>query len=151
MENNKCFLNVLCLLSLSLTSLSCSSDDRIDSTSIQDAIAVAKSGTWYISNYIDSGENETNDYNGYDFTFNDNGTLTATNGSTTIDGIWSVTDDSSSSNDGDIDFNISFSSPPNFEELSDDWEIVSISNSKIDLIDISGGNGATDLLTFQKR
>ncbi len=136
---------------LSLTSLSCSSDDTIDSTSIQDAITIAKSGTWYISNYIDSGENETNDYNGYDFTFNDNGTLTATNGSTTIDGIWSVTVDSSSSNDGDIDFNISFSSPPNFEELSDDWEIVSISNSKIDLIDISGGNGATDLLTFQKR
>ncbi len=150
MKNNKYFLNVLCLLSLSLTSLSCSSDDTIDSTSIQDAIAVAKSGTWYISNYIDSGENETNDYNGNDFTFSDSGTLTATNGSTTINGIWSVTDDSSS-NDGDIDFNISFSSPPNFEELSDDWEIVAISNFKIDLIDINGGNGGTDLSTFQKR
>ncbi len=137
----------------------CSSDETIadDNTvvinQIEDRI---KSGTWRITSYIDSGDNETGDYTGYDFTFNENGTLVASNGSTIINGTWSVTDDSNSSDDdssddNDIDFNISFASPPDFEELSDDWDITSTSNSKINLIDISGGNGGTDILVFEKK
>lgn len=43
-----------------------------------------------------------------------------------------------------------FTSPPDFEELTDDWDIISQTSSKIELIDISGGNGGTDYLTFQK-
>ncbi len=38
-----------------------------------------------------------------------------------------------------------------FEELSDDWDIISHSSTKIELIDISGGNGGTDYLTFEKQ
>lgn len=55
------------------------------------------------------------------------------------------------SNSGNnIDFNIFFASPANFNELSEDWDVVSHSPSKIDLIHISGGDGSTDLLTFEK-
>ena len=38
-----------------------------------------------------------------------------------------------------------------FEDLNDDWDIISQSSSKIELIDISGGNGGTDYLTFEKK
>jgi hypothetical protein len=49
-----------------------------------------------------------------------------------------------------VDFNIVFLSPADFEELSEDWSILSISPSKIELKHVSGGNGGTDFLTFEK-
>ncbi|AKA33900.1 hypothetical protein VC82_213 [Flagellimonas lutaonensis] len=51
---------------------------------------------------------------------------------------------------GEIDFNIFFASPENFSELSDDWNIVSYSATKIELIDESS-DGEIDLLTFEKQ
>ncbi len=102
---------------------------------------------------FDSDKVETDNFTGYIFTFNDNGALVAVKDSTTITGTWSVTDSNSSDDDGgssDVDLNIFFASPPDFEELSDDWDIISVSNSKIELTDVSGGNGGTDFLTFEK-
>ncbi|MBT8269936.1 MAG: hypothetical protein HKO67_03915 [Flavobacteriaceae bacterium] len=114
----------------------------------------AESGTWVITLYIDSGQDETNHYNGYSFTFNSNGTLTADDGNMTINGSWSVTDSSNSSDDSssddDIDFNILFSSPADFAELTDDWDVVQHSSTRIELIDVSGGNGGTDNLVFER-
>lgn len=52
---------------------------------------------------------------------------------------------------GEIDFNIFFSAPVDFAELSEDWNIVSYTATKIELIHQSGGNGDTDLLTFEKQ
>ncbi len=141
------FLTILTVIT------SCTTDDNagiiIDTSNIQQMSETAKSGIWRITSFIDSGKNETANFTGYDFTFNDNGTLTASNNSNTINGTWSVRNGSSSSSN-DVDFDIAFASPNNFEELSEDWDIVSISNSKIDLIHVSGGNGGTDTLTFEK-
>ena len=59
------------------------------------------------------------------------------------------TNDDSPSND--LDFNILFTSPTNFsDELSDDWDILSRTDTKVELVDVSGGNGGTDYLTFEK-
>jgi len=149
----KYFISAVLTLGLFLITFSCSSDTVMtdNSAEIKQISDMATSGTWRITNYNDSGQDETSDYTGYNFTFNENGTLIATNGTNTYNGTWSVSDDSSSDDDpDDIDFNIFFASPPNFEDLSDDWDIVSSSSSKIELIDISGGNGGTDLLTFEK-
>ncbi|MCD2259593.1 hypothetical protein KWG70_10290 [Psychroserpens sp. XSD401] len=142
-------------------SFSCSDDDDVgnpndNSQQIAQIETTVESGTWRITNFNDSGQNETSDFTGYDFAFNSDGSLIATNGSTTMTGTWSVTDDSNSnddsSNDDDIDFNIFFPVPEtnNFEDLNDDWDIVSTSSTRIELIDISGGNGGTDMLTFEK-
>jgi predicted nucleotidyltransferase len=59
-------------------------------------------------------------------------------------------DDNSKGEFDDIDFNIAFSSPSDFEELSEDWEIISQTATKIELRHVSGGGGGTDLLTFGK-
>ena len=139
-------------------STTCSSDDddgspNDNSQHIVEIESTAQSGTWRITNFNDSGQDETSDFNGYDFSFNNDGSLVATNGSNTMTGTWSVTDDSSSSSDDDdIDFNIFFSVPDSndFEDLNDDWDVVSTSATRIELIDISGGNGGTDRLTFEK-
>ncbi len=114
------------------------------STNVQD-------GTWKITSFIDSGIDETNNFTGYNFSFNSSGNVNATNGTNSYDGIWSVTD-SNSSNDnlGDLDFNINFNLTNDFQDLNDDWDFVSQTSTKIELKDISGGNGDIDYLTFEK-
>ena len=158
-------VNSICILLISLVSLSsCStSDDGDDNNNqnnnaaeIQQIEDAAESGTWRVASMVDSGQDETSDFNGYEFTFNPNGTISATNGVNTYTGSWSVTDDSNSSDDSssddDIDFNIQFqvSDDHDFDDLNDDWDVVSHSSTTISLIDISGGNGGTDTLVFQK-
>ncbi len=151
-------VHTIFLLSVVLVCKSCSKDDSetaetINNTDIPAIESALISGDWRISYYFDSDKDETSDYVNYIFTFQENGTLGATDGNTALSGAWSITtsnnsnDDSSSS---DIDFNILFSSPEIFEELSDDWDIKTYSNTQIELLDVSGGNGGTDLLTFSK-
>jgi len=154
------YYGLLLVLSFTLMSSTCSSDDDVssidNSQQINQIENTVESGTWRVSNFNDSGQDETSDFVGYDFTFNSNGSLVASNGTNTMSGTWSITDDSNSNDDSndddDIDFNIFFPVPDSsdFEDLNDDWEIVSTSSTKIELIDISGGNGGTDLLTFEK-
>ncbi|PJE42175.1 MAG: hypothetical protein CUR32_05070 [Flavobacterium sp.] len=143
---------LFCLFMLNVASM-CSSDDN--SSSSQDptpVINAATQGTWRVTSYVDSGTDETNHFTGYNFTFSNGGVLTATNGSNTVTGTWSVlnddTNDDSPSND--LDFNIGFTAPANFADLTDDWDIVTYSDTTISLIDISGGNGGTDTLVFTK-
>ena len=141
---------IFLVLSVSLYSCSSNSSDNLpmDTTQIEENV---QNSTWRITKFIDSDNDETNHYTGFNFTFEDNGILTTTNGTNTYQGNWSITD--SNSNDdslNDLDFNIFFSVPSDFEELSDDWDFISQTSSKIELIDISGGNGGTDYLTFEK-
>jgi hypothetical protein len=143
---------LFCLFMLNVASM-CSSDDN--SSSSQDptpVINVATQGTWRVTSYVDSGTDETNHFTGYNFTFSNGGVLTATNGSNTVTGTWSVLNDDSNddSPSNDLDFNIGFTAPANFADLTDDWDIVTYSDTTISLIDISGGNGGTDTLVFTK-
>lgn len=130
----------------------CSNDDNPSSSVNQTmVINTVSSGTWRITLYNDSGTIKTNQFTGYNFTFGPSNVLTATNGTQTYTGVWSVTD--SNSNDDsmdDLDFNIAFTAPANFLELTYDWDIQSRTDTKIELIDVSGGNGGTDYLTFEK-
>jgi hypothetical protein len=134
-----------------MTIVSCSNSDD-NPTNTQDQIQNnIQDGMWRITKFIDSDKNETNHFTGYTFTFNDTGVLNATNGTNTYNGTWSITD--SNSNDDspdDLDFNINFNLTNDFEDLNDDWNIISQSSNKIELIDESGGNGGTDYLTFEK-
>lgn len=134
----------------------CSNDDDNSNNNSQDptpVINTVSDGTWRITFYEDDGVDETYHFTGYNFTFGASNVLTASNGTNNYTGVWSVTnsnsnDDSSSS---DLDFNIMFSSPAVFaDELTDDWDIISYTDTKIQLVDVSGGNGGTDYLTFEK-
>jgi hypothetical protein len=137
-----------------LTTLSmCSNDDNPSSSTNNptDVINIVNTGTWRVTYYYDTDHEETSSFNDYNFTFGANNVLTASNLTNNYTGTWSVTD--SNSNDdsiSDLDFNIAFSSPLQFEELTDDWEIIEKSTTMIKLKDVSGGNGGTDYLTFTK-
>ena len=160
------YLTFVFMLSFSLMLTSCSNDDdnensNNNSQQIAEIESNVQSGAWRITSFIDSGQDETSDFNGYDFSFNSDGSLVATNGTNSQMGTWSVTDDSSNNSsdddgfddsDDDIDFNIFFPVPESndFEDLNDDWDIVSYSATTIQIMDVSGGNGGTDLLTFTR-
>lgn len=148
---------MICVLFVACDSEDDSQNDN--GTSADQVAAIAENGTWGISYFYDSDQDETSNFSGYSFTFNADGTLAATNGNNTVSGTWSVTDSSSNSSsddDGnstdDDDFNIFFDVPASsdFEDLNDDWDIIEVTANKIELIDISGGNGGTDYLTFTK-
>ncbi len=148
------------LLSISVMPLvSCDSgsdsgNDQITPADINAIKSTAVSGDWRISFYFDTDKEETANFTNFVFSFNDDGTLVATNGDLSVSGAWSVTDSDSSGDDNpsssDVDFNIFFATPPNFEGLTEDWEILKFSANTIELTHVSGGNGGTDFLTFVK-
>lgn len=109
--------------------------------------AVAIEGTWEIVRFLDDDENETSDYAGYTFTFAPDGSLSATDGSNTITGTWSVVADDD--DEIDVDFNIAFTSPETFAELTDDWDVISFTDTRIELGDDDIDDG-DDFLTFEK-
>jgi hypothetical protein len=119
---------------------------------------ISTDGTWIVSSYIDDGDDETADFTTFRFTFLESGVLNATDllssNSNPYAGSWSITDSNSNDDDdslNDLDFNINFSVNNKLDDLSDDWDIISYTDTEIKLIDVSGGNGGTDYLTLTKQ
>ena len=118
---------------------SCSDEDDVavnNSVDPTPVINVVNNGTWRITLFNDSGVDETLNFTDYDFSFGASNILSATNGTNTYSGTWSVTSDNSldDSPSNDLDFNIAFSTPANFADLTDDWNIISYTATKIQLI-----------------
>lgn len=102
-------------------------------------------GQWLVASYIDDGDDETNDYNGYALTFNADGSVLAVNSNNTISGTWSVVTSGSG-----LDVILDFGTAIPFDELNDDWDVVTYTTTRVELFDVSGCNGGTDYLTFEK-
>ena len=99
-------------LALTLLIVSCeteSVDDNLDSVNsqvdLEDLSQVTTDGLWRVSEFIDSGENKTNDFDGYLFDFQSSGALIAENASNTIEGRWSLTMDDNDDSGSDDDNN----------------------------------------------
>lgn len=114
-------------------------------------------GTWIVSSYIDDGDDETADFTSFRLDFLEDGILNGTDllssNSNPYVGSWSVTDSNSNDDDSleDLDFNINFAVGNKLDDLSDDWDIISYTDTEIKLIDVSGGGGGTDYLTLTKQ
>jgi|JI10StandDraft_1071094.scaffolds.fasta_scaffold422622_2 hypothetical protein len=120
---------------------SCKKDDNSSSPSS----SVVTQGQWKVTLFSENGVVETSKFSNYVFTFNSNGTVSAVRSGSTVNGSWSDGND-----DSQHKLILNFASPADFTEISDDWHILQESSSKIELEDVSGGNGGTDLLTFEK-
>lgn len=114
-------------------------------TTATDVENILMDGQWVVASYFDDGNNETADFNGYVVTFNTDGSVEATNGTNTNTGTWSVVN-----NSGNLDLILDFGVALPFEEFNDDWDIIDVLTNRIELQDISGGNGGTDDLVFEK-
>lgn len=131
---------ILCIVAL-LTFSSCNKDDDEPSTN-----NVIQQGKWKVSLFVDSGTDKISYFSGYEFTFTDNGVVTAVKaGSPTVTGSWSTrTEDDQNK----MIFN--FGSTLMFNDLNEDWRVVERNTSRIRLEHTSGGSGGTDLLTLEK-
>ncbi|MFI5129888.1 MAG: hypothetical protein ACHQFX_07865, partial [Chitinophagales bacterium] len=121
--------------------VSCSKSDDIVSGTGQ----LVTSGTWRVSLFTDSGNDETADFNGYSFTFSEGGTLTAVKGGVTKNGTWSV---STSSNKLNIDLGPKDNTNKPLGELTDDWKILSSNSTELRLADDNAASN--EFLTFIK-
>lgn len=143
-------LSLLLLFVISFITISSCKKKKIRETSNEIRTDV-QSGIWRITKFIDSGEDDLDHFSGFNFVFGENEKLTATNGTVTYVGTWSVEEDRSNDDDvTELDFVIHFNLSNDFEDLNDDWDIISHSKTTLELRDISGGNGGTDYLTFQR-
>jgi hypothetical protein len=129
------------LLGITLSVVSCDRSDSIDSTTEQ----VATSGTWRVTLFTDSGNDETSNYAGYTFTFNTGGNLSAVKNGNTVTGAWSV---NASSNKFNIDLGPKTAGNQPLGELTDDWKILSASSTEIRLTDDNATSN--EFLTFTK-
>lgn len=80
---------LLFVLALNLTSCDTGGSSS-NSGDPQTLINTAKSGTWRVGSYSDSGVDETSHFTGYNFTFSASDVVTATNGTVTNTGTWLV-------------------------------------------------------------
>lgn len=116
-------------------------NDSVSPTTSQ----VVTSGTWRVSLFIDSGNDETSDFTGFSFTFNQDGSLSASRNTFSRTGTWSV---NSSSNRFIIDLGPKITTNEPLGELTDDWVILSQSNTELKLSD--DNVASNEFLTFTR-
>ena len=139
------FITILVVLACS--SIGCSDDDDNSQVSSPNEInATVTSGEWIVTLFKEDNVVQTDNFSGYVFTFAANGDLSATNGSTTQSGDWSTYSDSGYTK---LDLMFDALDGP-FEEISEDWRVISRTATKIELKHVSGGDGSVDFLTFEK-
>lgn len=90
--------------------------------------------TFVISSFIDSGEDETNLFRCYSFSFNEDGSIVARSENDMKTGTWRLEPD----DDGplNLEFIIDFGPGVFFDELNDDWDVSEYTESTIALADI---------------
>lgn len=157
MKKKLVFLLTGIVASLFISACSNDEDDNdMDAVqTVSDIQTKVVTGDWMISSYVDSGVDETSDYAGYTFTFNNDGIVSASSTAEMLTGAWSVQMDSSmdDSSDSDVDFTLFFGVPDthDFDDLSDDWDVVSYTATMLSLRDVSGGSGEIDTLVFTRK
>ena len=140
----KIFALVTVFIALGLTS--CKKDEPSTSTiTTSNVTTTVSAGTWRVTYYWDTNRDETANFNGFNFTFGTSNLVSASNSLLTINGTWSIANDESKEK-----LILAFTTSANFIEISDDWHVIERTDTKIRLQDVSGGNGGTDYLTFEK-
>lgn len=136
---------ILITLMLGLNFSSCKKDDNPGNSSKKPNTVNIQQGNWKVTNYNNSGKDETYYFKDYTFTFNPSGIASAIKNSMTENGTWS-----NGTDDSQHKFILNFGSLQPLNKLNDDWHILEETSVKLRLEDISGGNGGIDYLTFEK-
>jgi hypothetical protein len=131
------------MLCLSVGIFSCQKDDNVNPTN--DSISSVNEFLRYqnglrITELIEEGTNKTAQFSPYLFVFKENGTVTATQASETVNGTYLVFRD-----DNRTELRMTFPNNSILLELSDDWYFVSQNATTIRFED----NG--DIVQFQKQ
>lgn len=136
------------ILATMVTLAACNSDDDAGTVATYDfenIKTVLPNGSWEISKLVDGQDDHTSNFESFTFYFDSDGTVEAKTDLFTEPGTWAYV---TTSADGE-ELVLQFGQPDPFDEISDDWDIISVTNAKIELKDDDGNEGV-ELLTFSK-
>ena len=102
--------------------------DPDDASNIVNPTSNQALGKWTVTYYWDKDKEETSDFNGYVFDFQDDGILVATTASNSYNGTWLKNDSCNK-----LIINIQGAYP--LDEMTDDWLIMEMSGNSIKLKD----------------
>lgn len=105
---------------------------------------VLTSGTWYVSYFYGDGHDETYYYNGYNFTFNPNGTCIAVKNSVTTYGDWDIHNEN-----GYQRFDLHYDGSA-LDEMEEGWKVLEFTATSVRLKHESGGGTDNHYLNFTK-
>ncbi len=133
-------LPVMALIFASCSNSDTTSDPVADLTTKTNMVVQSD---WIVTQYTDSGKDETSDYSGYKFKFNTDGTFVAVSSAATYNGTWllaqgSNSPDDSGNNSADDNLNkltISISGNKQIDHLSHKWLTDKITATEIWLRD----------------
>jgi hypothetical protein len=124
----------------------CNGNDDGDVPEIRN---VMMAGDWMVAHYSEGDIDQTEDFAAYTFGFGAEHVLSATLGETgpALLGSWRILRNS----DGHLKVYLNLGDQDPLGELTDDWKFVSITADRIELKDISGGDGSISTLVFEKK
>ena len=133
-------LRSLCLLFGILVLFAC----KKDKNTIIETLENGK--TWKVAYFEEDGTDATNLFLDYIFTFKGSGIVQAVRINYIADGTYAMGGDKANENN----LNISFGAIMNFEGLSNNWEILEETPTKVRFQSAPVNNSAVDYLTFEK-
>ncbi len=117
-------------------------DDDADDTAL---IAVLLAGDWEITYFFD-GTDETGAFADFMFTFHEDGTASATDGVSLVNGTWKSYGD-----DGLLELEFDFGEETPFNDIQEDWELIEFNDTTIKLKNVSEADGKVTTLIFEKK
>lgn len=101
-------------------------------------------GNWFVALFMEDGEDdETSNFDTFQFNFIPNGQVVVTNPGSTLFGTWFVEED-----DDELELILNFEDAYPLDELDDDWLVFELQNNQVELRDDDDGDA--DLLIFEK-
>jgi hypothetical protein len=138
---------VLLALTISLASCSKSSDDNTNPDASGNNNGQI-TGDWKVTYYFDSGKDETGDYTGYTFNFNDTGSLQAVSTSAAFTGTWSIGEKNDDNSNSSSRMVIMITGNKAMDDLQDNWVIEKMTGTEIWLKDDNASSN--EMLRFGK-
>lgn len=121
-------------------------DDSAGDGDVAEIRNIAMGGTWNVALYKEGDVDMTTSFEGMDFNFAEmNQIEVSVNADSIANGLWRVLRDSEEG----LKFYINFDSDDDLGELTEDWKLVSITSTRIELSDESD-DGTTETLVFEK-
>jgi hypothetical protein len=141
---------IICFSILSLVLSSCEGSDEIPLLNELTVTNRMTSGTWKITRLVHQNTTKTADYNGVTFDFDAISVIVNNTGTLPVAGGWGVTDEGFEGSP-ELVFTMALTSvEPRFITISEDWDIIESTSTRLQLQDENLESNTIDYLTFEK-
>lgn len=113
----------------------CSRDEANNNISPSKVTNTVSSGSWHVTYFGDKDKEEASHLNEYKFTFMDSNIITAIREGRVVKGTWQTDADKAS-----VKLNIKFDDPAHLDELSEEWQVLERTDTRIKLLRVSDAN-----------